>query len=337
MMVTDDVSGQLAYAPAPDFPRCPACGHPFEFDPGQTIPYRTGGTPPAGVHLPSHVAFCRSCGLGAALPPFSEADEAVIYKQGQFWQNALPPEPRQDLRKLSLALALAESRWRFIKQHWSGKSAGSGLRLLDIGSGQGAMGLVAAKDRTTPLSEYVAVEPDGGMRAELSGFWQREGLQVPLRQTASLEELGPAAGRFDIVVLSHVLEHLRSPGELLKQVSPYLRDSGALFIEVPHQDYLFKRDIFPHLLFFSHGSLKALLLQGGWDIQSIESYGRDQAKTPFRRDSSIVLRIVIRLMGKLERHIPSGLQRAGYRWAFGIDRKNPKGTWLRALSSPKKQ
>ncbi|WP_273184609.1 methyltransferase domain-containing protein [Hyphomonas adhaerens] len=97
-------------------------------------------------------------------------------------------------------------------------------RVLDFGGGFG--GALAAY----PDSERFAYEPDPHAREHLQSM---EGVTV----------LGPDIfedekyqGYFDLVVLSHVLEHMRDPLFELARIQGMLRPGGHVFIEVPTED-----------------------------------------------------------------------------------------------------
>ena len=64
---------------------------------------------------------------------------------------------------------------------------------------------------------------------------------------------------FDLVVISHVLEHTNSPIIFLEKIKSKLKKGGYIFIEVPNEDYKFKKEDEPHLLFFNHNSFRILL------------------------------------------------------------------------------
>lgn len=88
-----------------------------------------------------------------------------------------------------------------------------------------------------------------------------------------------SAGSYDVIVLADVLEHLRFPDRLLRQLSGLLKTDGACLISVPniayggliaellegHFDYrsegLLDRT---HLRFFTQHSLATLLSETGW-------------------------------------------------------------------------
>ena len=64
---------------------------------------------------------------------------------------------------------------------------------------------------------------------------------------------------FDVVIISHVLEHVSDPIEFLKLMTLKLREGGVLYIDVPCLDYLHKELDEPHLLFFDIKPMNILL------------------------------------------------------------------------------
>jgi SAM-dependent methyltransferase len=92
--------------------------------------------------------------------------------------------------------------------------------VLDCGAGEGhlvhalrAMGV-----------HTCGVEPSAAGRAAAR---RRYGLELHAR-------VSEVSGRFDLVTLVHVLEHVTDPVALLRDLAPRLRPNGVLFIEVPH-------------------------------------------------------------------------------------------------------
>lgn len=75
---------------------------------------------------------------------------------------------------------------------------------------------------------------------------------------------------YDIVILTHVLEHLYNPIEVLKRIDLILNKDGLLLIEVP----LFTNEellpegyfTFEHINYFSHTSLKNTVEAAGFEI-----------------------------------------------------------------------
>lgn len=87
--------------------------------------------------------------------------------------------------------------------------------------------------------------------------------------------------RFDVVSLSHVLEHLPDPMDALKRLRDLVADDGFLHIEIPNLNSLaryYARDEWRHyvpprhLVYFSNKTLRAALTQSGFAVT--DSYAR---------------------------------------------------------------
>lgn len=139
----------------------------------------------------------------------------------------------------------------------------SGRRLLDIGSGFGAL----VNEAHGRGARARGVELD----AEAVEHCRKHGLDV-----LSLGEFGSLAGeisafRPDIVTMSHVLEHLPAPEHSIR-----LCGSSHIFIEVPSYSAEIAEmfaDQEGHLHFFSPRSLAALLRRMDLEIVSLACYG----------------------------------------------------------------
>lgn len=68
---------------------------------------------------------------------------------------------------------------------------------------------------------------------------------------------------FDLVIATHVLEHLRNPCIVVKKISQLLKDDGRIILEVPLNICYGHPE---HLFFFSKRSLTKLLVQNGFII-----------------------------------------------------------------------
>src|SRR5262249_19128645 len=95
--------------------------------------------------------------------------------------------------------------------------------ILEIGSGSGAF-----LDCVHPhAGAVVGIEPENEARAWIS--WRGTAPVVP--------GVDDVAGRsFDIVVLFHVLEHVREPVPFLERLGRLLAPAGRLVVEVPNVD-----------------------------------------------------------------------------------------------------
>ena len=93
-------------------------------------------------------------------------------------------------------------------------------------------------------------------------------------------DLTNVEGKFNIIVLSHVLEHVVNPIDYLKLVNNLLVKNGILYIEVPFLDYQYKGEFFPHLLFFKPQSLQNLCDNVGFRVIDVQSFGKSKEKSP---------------------------------------------------------
>ena len=116
------------------------------------------------------------------------------------------------------------------------------------------------------------VEPQEYVRSELT----REGYtmyclasEVP-RQT------------YDVASLFHVLEHITTPLETLKQTHALLREGGRLIVEVPHaRDVLLKLDSFKsfslwseHIVLYTKEALQKIVEQAGFRNVQVAGFQR---------------------------------------------------------------
>lgn len=128
------------------------------------------------------------------------------------------------------------------------------MDILDVGAGLGlfAEGLVLCNVK----ANYFAVEPD---HKQFENLKSRLGENCAYRQIDDI----PAGLTFDIIVLAHVLEHVRNPHKFIDSLLLFLNPNGLLFIEVPNRDYRYKDDFDSHLFFFNLQSMQAILQEHG--------------------------------------------------------------------------
>ncbi len=123
-----------------------------------------------------------------------------------------------------------------------------GGRVLEIGSGYG--GVVWALGQLLEMKPY-AVELDPGARE----FQKLLGVTIFNSETVMRKS---ETDGFDVVVLSHVLEHQLKPRELVEQAFSLLSSSGIVLIEVPHGHFVVDGGI-DHPIVFSRFALDRLV------------------------------------------------------------------------------
>jgi len=98
-------------------------------------------------------------------------------------------------------------------------------RLLDVGCGSGAF-LKQAEEAGWKV-EGVDPDPDAVKLAQDSGLDVRQG---------GIEMLKNEKEKFDVVTLSHVIEHTHNPREMIVSCYRLLKRGGLLWVETPNLD-----------------------------------------------------------------------------------------------------
>ena len=103
-------------------------------------------------------------------------------------------------------------------------------RVLEIGCGGGA-NLVALKQRWPSCSTTgLELRRDAANAARQSGYVD----EVLEADVTAADEALFAAGQFDLIVMSHVLEHFASPELVLGRANRWLSDGGRVLIALPN-------------------------------------------------------------------------------------------------------
>lgn len=225
------------------------------------------------------LVWCDSCHFGQVWPRPDAGDIAAFYDLARYYTHSATETGRIEARpglaaRLMLALAWRADRGIEPDAAWWQALPPAGARTaLEIGCGSGQN-----LDRLAGLGLDVAgVEPDAAACAAARGrgldVWQGVAEALP----------GPvAAQRYDLVVLTHVLEHCLNPGLALAQAAGRLAPGGRMVVEVPNNACAGARaagavwhwlDVPRHLNFFTEASLRALVAQAGLVVERVEWWG----------------------------------------------------------------
>ena len=178
---------------------------------------------------------CASCGLVFADP--MQSGDAAYYE----WVTGFPQYH-----------ADARWEWRAMRRLLGERGR---ARILDIGCGDGKF-LASVAD--LPGIEVLGIDLSAGNveRARARGVKARR---------ASLEDLRKEGARFDVISMSHVLEHVADPLRVIEDAKRLLDDGGEIVLSVPYsptsREYV-KPDIMNlpphHLTRWKMSSLKRL-------------------------------------------------------------------------------
>ncbi len=250
------------------------------------------------------LAKCSQCGTVSMHPCLLECDSAKYYEK-QYWTDEIVE------RRLPSLRAQAHARCVFMRSEVTFKGQ---LRVLDVGAGIGYMNWGFRKVWPEAQINYTAIEVNPAAVKYLSS-------DPGVDQFMS--DLDEVQGAFDVIVLSHILEHILEPAQFLNKIVRFLRNPGScLFVEVPNSDFTFKKRNEPHVLFYSPGTLSEVITRNGFKTMRVDTCG--QPVWIMRADGGIdspnLLLYLRRMLYKLM--VPSNAKFSMY----GGDRQ-----WIRAL------
>ncbi len=219
-----------------------------------------------GVYHGHEIAnwICQRCGLVFLSPRMDEEEQSKFYAteyREMHHGGARPPTwvlEYEEQRAKHLA-QIARENIKQVRAH------------LDIGCSSGQL-------LRAVWSEFrcdsVGIEPTDGYR----DFCLEQGLLV----YRSMEEaLASNQERFDLVTMSHVLEHLTDPvGYLMSLREQALCPSGYLVVEVPN---LFAHGCFGiwHNFAFSPDTLRETIRKAGFSLSFVKIHGIPRTNRPF--------------------------------------------------------
>ncbi|NDC23296.1 MAG: class I SAM-dependent methyltransferase [Proteobacteria bacterium] len=158
-------------------------------------------------------------------------------------------------------------------------------RVLELGPGPGFFARTWLDRHPTTI--FKAIETDTSCHASLKEIGAH--LVDRMDQQAKEEP-------FDLIVMSHVLEHVSVPVHFIFEATQNLRKGGALFIEVPCRDWEHKPIDEPHLLFFDKKPMKRLLENQGFKEIKVSYHGQ---KIAHLEKTSKVGSVIMALRSKL--------------------------------------
>ena len=158
-------------------------------------------------------------------------------------------------------------RYDFVKEKIANKN------VLDFGCGVGGF-LEMARQSASNIS---------GIELEIAlqtSFKERE-----LNVFSNLQEAQEQGDKYDIITAFHVVEHLKNPKQILKDLSQLLTENGEMIVEVPNSDdallTLYENRTFQnftywsqHLFLFNAKTMASLVKQSGLGLNWIKHIQR---------------------------------------------------------------
>lgn len=223
--------------------------------------------------LPVNTYLCRACGIMWTNPRMDEDSLRKFYEED--YRPIYVGHPNAPENFFTEQIRHGEAVYDFIASHIP---LAEPWVVFDIGCGAGGMLIPFLK---AGLHAYGC---DVGEEYLQRG--RKAGLVLEHGDAGVLQKYSPA----NLVILSHVLEHLPYPLKELKQISDLLVDGGYVYIELPgilsiHKTYgdtlLFLQNA--HLYHFTLTTLAALMSKAGFRLVKGDEY----IHALFQKDDSV--------------------------------------------------
>lgn len=235
--------------------QCPGCGSWRQVRRLASCSGAVGASP---LRQRPYATGCPTCGLLYVSPRPPAAHFVSLYGEEGEWAAT---HQRESTLTVSARLAA------LVDQATGFKSPAPDSQVLDFGCGHGRW-----------LNTFAAAG------------WKTYGIDPSLKSAferhTELTEIG-CEERFSFVILSHVLEHVTNPGEILRALGRATRRGGWIYLAVPgldglpdHRDWQYMLSA-THVAAFSLACLTELLARAGFERPIVIHVPRD-AKAPFR-------------------------------------------------------
>lgn len=214
--------------------------------------------------------YCNSCGFVYVFPLPGDKETQDYYKTSDFWQAKMstPPdyhfsgwaEVFESNPSLHERLLRAERQFAYINKN---KKLNRDTSVLDVGAGFSPFLYICNRHG---LKKLYAIEPF----RDICSFLKKQGVEV-MGHTIEEWLAGNPDRKYDLIVASHLLEHLRDPLYFLSEIGKFLKPEGRLYIEVPHRDDRQKFHCGLHFYFFDLNTLRLYLKKYAFRVIDIRN------------------------------------------------------------------
>ena len=203
--------------------------------------------PPLNIYTP-YIA-CAQCGAVFQAVVMTEESHKEYYDKWYhlltFGEDKIPPQESARMKKR------AEIQLKILKS-----KIGLPKSMLDFACGQGWMGKKV--ERTV---KYKGVDSSEVARTN----------KVCKATIAS--SLAEVKDTFELILVSHILEHVRQPVEFLKSLKPYLQFGGTIMIDVPNRLTSPSAYGISHIYAFDGNFLEEVINRAGLKAYKVATHG----------------------------------------------------------------
>ncbi len=198
------------------------------------------------------IVLCKECGLVRADPRISEKDIGLFYEKyyRKLFTYGINEKIQEEILLNNFNGELKRGRdilFNFVKKH---TPLTNGV-VFDFGAGTGGM-LKVFKDAGF---ETFGVD----LNENYLDYGRKMGLNL---KKGSIDELKSFHKKADLVIASHIIEHLHRIDIYLKKIWECLKDNGYLYVELPgifNQRDFSEFFVIEHLYYFTLKNLKKIL------------------------------------------------------------------------------
>lgn len=198
--------------------------------------------------------ICSNCCLVAQSPRLSEDDLGMFY--AHFYRQLYAGDAEPSDAEIDFQRKRGQNLLSIFIEISGQEKCG---HLLDFGCSAGGLLLEAVKHFGADNPVGVELDKSFGSRARSYGF----------SVFSSLDEVDQ---HFDLITMSHVLEHVPNPVCTLSQIWNHLHADGFLCIEVPHSMGGACFEV-THLWGFNESSISSLLYKMDFDVVGMKKHG----------------------------------------------------------------
>jgi 2-polyprenyl-3-methyl-5-hydroxy-6-metoxy-1,4-benzoquinol methylase len=216
---------------------------------------------------------CKYCGL-VQRNPQPDKNEILARYSDTYGNDYLSYELKNEASFLKLQqLALKDADFYKLEKtliSTAGKLRAGSPSILDIGCATGAL-IASLRDKGWRVT---------GVEISPSAVYAKNERKLDVRNIP-LEENNFPDNSFDVILASHLIEHLNEPKKFLEETYRILKNNGFLFFTTTDisgfQSHIFgsrwRSAIFDHLYLFSRYTLSKLLKAVGFKIEDCHSWG----------------------------------------------------------------
>lgn len=166
-------------------------------------------------------AQCEHCELLYISPEPSAADLRTIYVDSGQFDDAAYTDPG----RVALIIEYMNGCFRRILER-SGHAENDSVAILEVGAGLAWMCRAAKSVNPDNVTVAQDISPEAGGKCPWVDFYALGELS-----DARIDEGAP----YDVISLTHVIEHLVDPVAVIRRCKSLLRERGVIFVTAPHR------------------------------------------------------------------------------------------------------